>query len=278
MPINGHDPSSQTVFSPRQTSLTHPYPTSNGHVFSSRAPALRAASAGPSAVRPGGLGDVRESLSETTVDRPVSSVDGERSASRRWQDKVSLARDREALRQPASRQHRLRSAHRNGSSARVHRRHTAAYRTEPFTLHVSPLLKAEVKRLAEIDGVSASATGSALLEWAIRQKLHVQQAATLETALETILNRIIGKRDARLAHLLVRVAFACEQGRSLDSTILGRMPGITPAMLEEILDRSAKAAKAKITQSSPQLEEILKELQQMLAEKEEHEGTQPPKE
>jgi hypothetical protein len=133
---------------------------------------------------------------------------------------------------------------------------------------VSSLLKAEVKRQAEMDGLSASATGAALLEWAIRQKLHLQQAATLETALETILNRIIGRRDARLAHLLVRIAFACEQGRSLDSTILSRLPGMTPDMLEEILDRSAKAAKAKITQSSPQLEDILQELGEMLTKQE----------
>jgi hypothetical protein len=138
---------------------------------------------------------------------------------------------------------------------------------------VSPLLKAEVKRQAEIDGISASAAGAALLEWAIRQKLHLQQAATLETALETILNRIIGKRDARLAHLLVRIAFSCEQGRSLDSTILSRMPGMTPAILEEILDRSAKAAKKKITQTSPQLEDILKELGEMLTKNEEQDAT-----
>ena len=69
MPINGYHPSSQTVFYPRQSSLSHPYSMSNGHVFSSRTPALRAASAEPSAVRPDGLGDARESFSETTVVR-----------------------------------------------------------------------------------------------------------------------------------------------------------------------------------------------------------------
>src|SRR5215218_8367830 len=54
--------------------LTHPY----GHVFSSRASALRAASAEPSAVRPDGLRDMRESHSQTTVIRPAVPVDGER--------------------------------------------------------------------------------------------------------------------------------------------------------------------------------------------------------
>jgi hypothetical protein len=155
------------------------------------------------------------------------------------------------------------------------RTHTRPRRKEPFTLHVDPLLKAEVKRQAEIEGLSASATGTALLEWALRQKLHLQQAATLETALETIITRVIGKRDARLAHLLVRNAYASEQGRILDANILSRMPGVTPELLEQILDRSVKAAKAKITQSSPQLEEMLKELEELLTDKEEREKTSP---
>ena len=122
--------------------------------------------------------------------------------------------------------------------------------------------------MAEINGISPSAQGAALLEEILRQKLHIQQAATLETALEKIINRAISRRDARLAHLLVRMAFASEQGRGLASTILSRSPGMTDDMLNNILDRSAKAAKKKITHSSPQLEEIMKDLEEMLAEQE----------
>ena len=122
--------------------------------------------------------------------------------------------------------------------------------------------------LAELSGISASAEASALLEEMLRQKLHIQQAATLETALEKILNRIIGKRDARLAHLLVRIAFAVEQDRIINTNILSRMPGVTPALRDQLLDRSAQAAKSKITHSSPQLEDILKELEEMLSQQE----------
>jgi len=135
-------------------------------------------------------------------------------------------------------------------------------------LHVKPIVKAEIQRLAEINGISPSAQGAALLEEILRQKLHIQQAATLEAALEKIINRAISKRDARLAHLLVRIAFSAEQGRGLTSTVLSRMPGVTDAILNGILDSSAKAAKKKITHSSPQLEEIMKDLEAMLSEKE----------
>ena len=99
--MNGHDPSSQTVFSPRQSSLTHPYSSANGHIVSSRTPALRAASAEPSAVRPGGLRDSRDSFAQTTgVSRGVS-VDGERAAKPRWQDNGALDRAPQGTPQPA---------------------------------------------------------------------------------------------------------------------------------------------------------------------------------
>jgi hypothetical protein len=184
------------------------------------------------------------------------------------QDKIALARDRTGITQPASRQQTPRSQEVNSRNIRSHRRHTFNYRTATLTLHPNPILKAEIKRQAEIGGLSISAAGTALLEWAIRQKLHLQQAATLESAFESIITRSIGKRDARLAHLLVRIAFSAEQGRSLDSTILSRMPGMTPARLDQILDRSAQTAKSKITHNSPQLEDILKDLEEMLSQKE----------
>src|SRR5215203_5254496 len=100
MPTNGHEPSSQTDFFPRQSAVTHPYPMSNGHVFSSPAPALRAASVEPSAVRPDGLGDLRDAVLETTVLRPATPVDGERAAEPRWQDKAVLTDGPPASSQP----------------------------------------------------------------------------------------------------------------------------------------------------------------------------------
>src|SRR5262245_7048915 len=98
MKVHGH--SSQTVFLPRQFSFSSANHTPHGHVFSSRGPALRAALATPSAVRPDGLRDSRESFSETTVVLPVTSVDEERPAMRGWQDKAVLPDGPEASSQP----------------------------------------------------------------------------------------------------------------------------------------------------------------------------------
>src|SRR4029453_19601634 len=71
MKVHGH--SSQTVFLPRQFSFSSGNHTPNGHVFSSRTSALRAASSEPSAVGPYG-GCAQRSLVALTS--PLELVSG----------------------------------------------------------------------------------------------------------------------------------------------------------------------------------------------------------
>ena len=70
--------------------------------------------------------------------------------------------------------------------------------------------------------------------------------------------------STRLALLLVRVAFASEQTRSLVTNILKRQPGLSSEALDDILDRSAEAAKGKITKKTPQLEKVIAEVKDWL--------------
>jgi hypothetical protein len=184
------------------------------------------------------------------------------------QDKRGLSSARKSIKQPARIHTPAARIAVNNTSDRSQNHFSANAPLVQLPLWVKPIVKAEVKRMAEINGISPSAQGADLLEEILRQKLHIQQAATLETALEKIITRIIGKRDARLAYLLVRIAFATEQGRILDTNILSRMPGVTPTIRDKILDRSANAAKSKIKQSSPQLEDIMRELEEMLSQQE----------
>jgi hypothetical protein len=156
----------------------------------------------------------------------------------------------------------------NNGLSRVQNAFSANAPKVQLPLHVKPIVKAEVKRLAEMNGLSPSAQGAALLEEILRQKLHIQQAATLETALEKIITRAISRRDARLAHLLVRIAFSAEQGRILDANILSRLPGITTATHNTLVERAENAAKKKIAKTSPQLEEIMAELETLFSEQE----------
>jgi hypothetical protein len=65
-----------------------------------------------------------------------------------------------------------------------------------------------------------------------------------------------------MALLLVRVAFSSEQTRSLVTNILSRQPDLSqsPEVLNDILNRSADAAKSKITQKNPDLEKVIAEV------------------
>ena len=53
-------------------------------------------------------------------------------------------------------------------------------KTVHVTLWMKPEIKAELKRLARLNGLSVSQTGGAFLEKALRQNLHEQHAALLQ--------------------------------------------------------------------------------------------------
>jgi hypothetical protein len=188
------------------------------------------------------------------------------------QDKRGLPSARKSIQQPARIATPSARVAVNITPARSQNHFSASAPKVQLPLHVKPIVKAEVQRMAEINGISPSAQGAALLEEILRQKLHIQQAATLETALEKILNRIISRRDARLAHLLVRIADTVEQDRIIDANILSRMPGVTTNIRDQILDRASKKAKSKIKQKSPQLADIMKDLEALLSQSEEQAG------
>ena len=119
---------------------------------------------------------------------------------------------------------------------------------------------AELKRIAASEGLSVSATGAAYLEKAMQTHLDLQYGALLQPIIESAIRQQMRSMSTRLAFLLVRVAFASEQTRSLVTNVLGRQQGVTPSVLNEILDGSSKAAKGKITHRTPQLEEIIAEV------------------
>ncbi len=187
MPTNGHDPSSQNGFSPRQSTPTHKY----GHVFSSRVPALRAASAKPSAVRPDGLLDVRDSFSETTsVSRSVS-VDGELPAVRGWQDKGALGRAPKGTPQPAPGTEDERRSMSDTGSDRSPDSIDDLRRSARMTLWVKPGVKTALARIAHDDNVSLSEASATGLEVFARTAIHDQEEALFEPRMQAMMRREI---------------------------------------------------------------------------------------
>jgi hypothetical protein len=146
-------------------------------------------------------------------------------------------------------------------------RSAARRKAVKVTVWVRSEVKAELRRVAEQDGLSVSATGAAFLEEALRQSLHVQHAVLLQPIIEQAIAKQMRAISTRLAWLLVRVAFDAGQTRSLVTNVLGRQPGMTPEVLKTILASSGKSAKGNLTRRTPQIAELIDAVEQwMVAE------------
>jgi hypothetical protein len=181
------------------------------------------------------------------------------------QDKGAFERARIGSRQPAPREKVMRSHRLSNNSQRLQNKPTPKRKTVHLTLWVKPIVKAELQRIAEREGLSVSAAGGAFLEKAMQTNLDLQYGALLQPIIREAITKQMRGISSRLAFLLVRVAFASEQTRSVTTNILGRQPGMTTEVLNEILDLSSQAAKRKITQNSPQLEDLISQVEQWLS-------------
>src|SRR5206468_3412189 len=154
----------------------------------------------------------------------------------------------------------------NSNHNRSQKRPTAKRKTVHLTLWVKPVVKAELERIAEQEGVSVSATGGAFLEQALQQHVDMHYSALLQPIIEQAIAKQMRSYSSRIAMLLVRVAFASEQTRSIVTNILNKLPGVTQAMVQDILNGSNNAAKRNITRKTPQLESIIAEVEQWMRE------------
>jgi hypothetical protein len=183
-----------------------------------------------------------------------------------WQDKSGIASDRAGSSQPASVQQGQRSPRLTNISPRSQDIPNVQTKAVPMQLWVNPIVKAEVQRQAELTGLSVSATGAVLLEEILRQKLHVQQAATLETVLEKSIAKANRSLATRLSWLLVRIAFDTGQTRVLATNTLGMQEGMTEGSLREILATADKRTKANLTRKTPQLIDLMEAVEKWLLE------------
>jgi hypothetical protein len=182
------------------------------------------------------------------------------------QDKRANFSARIASQQPASLKKVMRAQQLKKDTPRSQNKPIPKRKTVQLTLWVKPIVIAELKRIAASEGLSVSATGAAILEKAMQTNLDMQYGALLQPVIREAIANQMRSMSTRLAFLLVRVAFASEQTRSLVTNVLGRQQGVTPAVLNDILDSSSKAAKGKITYRTPQLEDLIAEVERWFQE------------
>ena len=156
----------------------------------------------------------------------------------------------------------------NSNSSRSQKQSTPKRKTVHLTLWVKPVVKAELQRIAQREGVSVSATGGAFLEKALQANVDMQYGSLLQPIIESAIRKQMRGISTRLAWLLVRVAFDSGQTRSLVTNILGRQPGVTPEVLKTILDSSSKTAKGNITRKTPQLIELIEAVERWIGAEE----------
>ncbi len=208
---------------------------------------------------------VQRRFSSPTTQQPLRGV---------GQDKGAFSRERIASLQPAPQKKVMRAHQLDRNSSRSQNRPKPKRKTVHVTLWVKPVVKAELKRLAESEGVSVSKAGGAFLEKAIQTNIDMQYAALLQPVIQKAIAQQMRSYSTRIAVLLVRSLFASEQTRGIVTNILGRQEGVTPSVLNEILDGSSNTAKRNITRITPQLADLIKEVAQWMRE----EGRNQPSE
>jgi hypothetical protein len=182
------------------------------------------------------------------------------------QDKDRASRDHPAIPQPASVNFVSRSQGTNPTGTRTHSPLVHKSRTAHLNVWINPIDKAKLEHLAKQEGLSLSATTAAFLERSLQEQVDLAYSALLEPIIKSAIQKTMRARDARLAWLLVRVAFDAEQTRSLVANILGRQQGMTEETLKNILAMSQRTAKGNITRKSPQLTELMEAVEKWLAE------------
>src|SRR5512135_714779 len=185
------------------------------------------------------------------------------------QDKGAPGTSRIDLLQPAPRGREAR-AHLLDTKISRTQKHSTKRQTVHVTLWMKPEYKAELQRMAGLEGLNVSSFAGTLLEEAVRQKLHIKHTVLLQPIIEQAIAREMRTISTRLAWLLVRVAFDAGQTRSIVTNILGRQPGVTPDILNTILDGSGKTAKANITRRTPQIIDLIEAVEKWIITREEN--------
>jgi hypothetical protein len=138
-------------------------------------------------------------------------------------------------------------------------------------LWVEPIVKRELQRIAQAEGLTVSKTGAAFLKQALQHNVDMHYSTLLTPIIEAAIDKRMRSRDSRLAWLLVRVAFDTGQTRSLVANILGRQQGMTEETLKTILAMSQRTAKGNITRKTPRIAELMEAVEKWLAEDEQKE-------
>jgi hypothetical protein len=180
------------------------------------------------------------------------------------QDKGRIASAHISTAQPAPHKKSMRPQPLSSKSTRSQSTPKPKRKTIHLTLWVEPIVKRELQRIAQEEGLTVSKSGAAILKQALQHNVDMHYSELLTPIIEAAIDKRLRSRDARLAWLLVRVAFDTGQTRAIVANILGRQQGITEETLKNILAMSQRTAKGNITRKTPQITELMEAVEKWL--------------
>jgi hypothetical protein len=178
------------------------------------------------------------------------------------QDKGVLTNAPGSTREPAPPETASRPPASGTKVVRANKKDPAKVKLVHTTLHLHPLVRAELERRAATEFLSVSRVGATLLETAIRQDIHSQYNSLLQPMLRQIIREELRSFGNRIVFFLMRIAFASEQARILIANVLHHIlkrDGVAQEHFHEVVDQSNKLARRNIIQKTPQLKTLLKE-------------------
>ena len=178
------------------------------------------------------------------------------------QDKGRISSAPIGTAQPAPHTKPIRPQPLNPNGTRSKNKPDPKHKTVHLTLHVNPIVKRELQRLAKQEGLTVSKTGAAFLEQALQNNVDMHYSELLEPIIKAAIRKHITGGFNRLAFLLARNSFASEQTRAIATNILGRQQGITKEELKTILDFTKRTAQGNLTRRNPELEELIAAVKQ----------------
>jgi hypothetical protein len=184
-----------------------------------------------------------------------------------WQDKGRISSARTGTPQPAPQTNPLRPQPVNLNGVRSQNRPDPKRQTVHLTLHVDPIVKRELQRLAEQEGLTVSKTGAAFLKQALQHNVDMHYNALLTPIIESAIRKELKGMSNRFAWLLARNVFASEHTRNLVTNLLGiicRQQGMTEENLKTIIATTKQTAKGNLTRKNPELEELIQAVKEWL--------------
>jgi hypothetical protein len=188
------------------------------------------------------------------------------------QDKRRFFPPRAPSAQPAAVTDPQRAQPLNTNGARGHTVTDHKRKKEKLTLWVDPIDIEKLRLKARRAEASLSSVGAEALKKSLHEEADIDYSITLKPLIEATIDRRMAARDNRLALLLVRNYLVGEQNRGLTTYLVGRVPDMTPEVLNDLLDTTFREAKKKLIRRSPELEELIKEVKSWVIAGEEQKG------